>query len=65
MRLRTVVYLTAAVVFPGCTYMVAESLDNCRFEAEHIAGWNLWSKMNCLEDKERKPQRPIVSEGKK
>ena len=34
MRLRTVVYLTGAIVFPGCTYMVADSLDNCRFEAE-------------------------------
>jgi len=63
--MKLVVYLAAAIVLPGCTYMVAESLDTCRFEAEHIAGWKLWSKLNCLEDKERDPKRPIVSEGKK
>ena len=65
MKLRTVVYLAGAIVLPGCTYIVADSMTNCRYESEDVGGWKLWSKLHCVDEKERKPQRPIVSEGKK
>jgi hypothetical protein len=32
--------------------MVAESLDNCRLEAETFLGYTLWEEMDCTDDKD-------------
>jgi hypothetical protein len=32
--------------------MVAESLDNCRLEAEKFLGYTLWEEMDCTDDKD-------------
>ena len=53
-----VVTLAASAALAGCTYLVADSIDNCRFETERFLGYTLWQKMLCIEDKEREPSRP-------
>jgi hypothetical protein len=35
----------------SCTYIVADSLDNCRFEAERFAGYTWWTSVECVEEK--------------
>jgi hypothetical protein len=30
---------------------VADSLDNCRFEAERFAGYTWWTSVECVEEK--------------
>jgi len=50
--LRFLVILTTSLVASGCTYMVAESLDNCRVESEKFLGYTLWEEMDCTDDKD-------------
>ena len=44
----------------GCGYIVADSIDNCRYESESVGGWRVWSSIRCVEDKEREPARPTL-----
>ena len=53
-----VVTLAASAVLAGCTYLVADSIANCRFESERFLGYTLWQKVHCIEDKDREPKRP-------
>ena len=49
--LRFAAILTTTLVVSACTYIVAESLDNCRLEAEKFLGYTLWEDWDCTVDK--------------
>ena len=49
--LRFLAILTTSLVASGCTYMVAESLGNCRVESEKFLGYTLWEDWDCTVDK--------------
>jgi len=48
----------------SCTYMVAESLDNCRVESEKFLGYTLWEEMDCTDDKDE-DNGPLVRKRKR
>ena len=49
--LRCLAILTTSLVASGCTYMVAESLGNCRVESEKFLGYTLWEDWDCTTNK--------------
>jgi hypothetical protein len=44
-----VILMTSSV--GSCTYIVADSLNNCRFESERFLGYTWWTQIECLEEK--------------
>ena len=61
--LRCLAILTTFLV-ASCTYMVAESLDNCRVESEKFLGYTLWEDWDGTTDKDD-DSGPIVRKLKK
>ena len=57
--LRFAAILTTSLVASGCTYMVAESMDNCRVESEKFLGYTLWEEMDCT-DGDDEDHGPLV-----
>ena len=62
--LRFAAILMTSLVASGCTYMVAESLGNCRVESEKFLGYTLWEDWDCTTDKDG-DNGPLVRKMKK
>ena len=63
-NLRSGLMVACFLAVSGCTYMVAESLDNCRVESEKFLGYTLWEDWDCTTDKDD-DSGPIVRKLKK
>jgi len=36
----------------SCSYLVAESVEKCRMEAEKFLGYTIWEELDCTADKD-------------